>query len=87
MGQSHNATPDVIRHVVRALDNLSNLQTREQIGWKMLSEEVYLFVSSVLNSEDEDTVKRAKNILQRENLDETVTKEDNQVYASPDAEP
>ncbi|KAG1146197.1 hypothetical protein G6F38_005108 [Rhizopus arrhizus] len=76
MCQSSNVTTDEIRHVIRAIDNLSsNVQlTCDEIKlehWKELCKDIYPFVSDILNSDkyDQDTIKRAKSILQRKIID------------------
>ncbi|KAI8086610.1 armadillo-type protein [Halteromyces radiatus] len=72
MGQSANVTDDIRRHIIRALDNLSSnvvdeaSDSKKAQFWKTTFQEIQPFIEKIMTVTDEaDTLKRAKLILQR----------------------
>ncbi|KAI8976827.1 hypothetical protein BDB01DRAFT_309221 [Pilobolus umbonatus] len=73
MGQSARVTSDIQRQLVRAIDNLSShvfKSVEDEVGYRVgLFEETFLYIQRILDDEsdkDADTVKRARNIMERE---------------------
>ncbi|KAM3588960.1 hypothetical protein VKS41_001390 [Umbelopsis sp. WA50703] len=64
IGQSPNVTPDVRRHVVRAIDNLSNQEITDQ-NRTIFEQVVPLMKEWTKDITDADLVKRAQNICRR----------------------
>ncbi|KAG2176378.1 hypothetical protein INT43_005612 [Umbelopsis isabellina] len=64
IGQSPNVTPDVRRHVVRAIDNLSNQEITDQ-NRTIFEQVVPLMKEWTKDITDADLVKRAENICRR----------------------
>ncbi|KAI9488175.1 armadillo-type protein [Zychaea mexicana] len=65
MGQSANATPDIQRHIVRAIDNLSS-QVSGGERWRELFKDAHEFILRIMDeSEDSDTLKRAQSIHEK----------------------
>ncbi|KAI8149812.1 armadillo-type protein [Fennellomyces sp. T-0311] len=69
MGQSANVTPDIQRHIVRAIDNLSSqvfiqcILVSDGEQWRSLFKDAHEFILRILEeSEDSDTLKRAQSI-------------------------
>ncbi|SAM07474.1 hypothetical protein [Absidia glauca] len=72
MGQSANATSDIRRHIIRALDNLSsnglgeNEDNKRLNVWKSMWQDIQPLIESIMQlTTEEDTLKRARSILER----------------------
>ncbi|CAO3594291.1 unnamed protein product [Absidia cylindrospora] len=70
MGQSANATKDLRRHIIRAVDNLSALnedkESKKTQFWKSNYQNIKPLIEGIMAlTDEEDTLKRAKSILER----------------------